>query len=56
MLQNDCCKPKKSRGENIGEQGGGVRGVLPRLKKFFYDPPLRFKMTPTPSEMAFDPL
>ena len=32
-------------------------GVLPRLKKHFYDPPpLRFKMTPTPSEMAFDPL
>ena len=39
-----------------GEQGGGGGGgVLPRLKKI-YDPPLRFKMTPTPSEMAFDPL
>ena len=25
-------------------------------QKKIYDPPLRFKMTPTPSEMAFDPL
>ena len=41
----------------IGEQGGGVaKGVLPPLEKNFYDPPyVAFKMTPTPSEMAFDP-
>ena len=41
----------------IGEQGGGGSGggFYP-VWKFFYDPPLRFKMTPTPSEMAFDPL
>ena len=42
----------------IGEQGGvgsGGGGSTPSEKNF-YDPPLRFKMTPTPSEMAFDPL
>ena len=33
---------------------GGV-GFYPVWKNL-YDPPLRFKMTPTPSEMAFDPL
>ena len=41
--------------EAIGEQGGGSGGSTPS-EKIFYDPPLRFKMTPTPSEMAFDPL
>ena len=34
----------------IGEQGGAT----PSRKKN-YDPPLAFKMTPTPSEMAFWP-
>ena len=47
MLQHPYC---------IGEQGGGVRGGSTPSEKKFYDPPLRFKMTPTPSEMAFDPL
>ena len=36
-------------------RGGGSGGFYP-VWKFFYDPLLRFKMTPTPSEMAFDPL
>ena len=41
----------------IGEQGGGGgQGGSTPSEKNFYDPPLRFKMTPTPSEMAFDPL
>ena len=39
--------------KSIGEQGGGgSKGLLPPLEKK-YDPPLAFKMTPTPSEMAF---
>ena len=42
---------------SIGEQGGGQGGGGSTPSEiFFYDPPLRFKMTPTPSEMAFDPL
>ena len=43
--------------KSIGEQGGGggAKGVLPPLEKKFMTPPLAFKMTPTPSEMAFDP-
>ena len=40
----------------IGEQGGWLRGGYPLLKKKFMTPPLTLKMTPTPSEMAFDPL
>ena len=41
---------------NIGEQGVGLEGGYPPLKKKIYDPPLAFKTTTTPSEMAFDPL
>ena len=40
----------------IGEQGGWLRGGYPLLKKKFMTPPLKLKMTPTPSEIAFDPL
>ena len=42
-----------SYGTSIGEQGG-AKGVLPPLEKKIMTP-LAFKMTPTPSEMAFDP-
>ena len=42
--------------EIIGEQGEGGQGGSTLFEKKIYDPPLRFKMTPTPSEMAFDPL
>ena len=41
---------------SIGEQGGWLRGGYPLLKKIYDPPPLKLKMTPTPSEMAFDPI
>ena len=37
-------------------RGGGWRGATPCWKKFLWPPYVAFKTTPTPSEMAFDPL